>query len=79
MKNSLDVNEDVPTKPTVYVEYDGDQEIWGIADYKQQGPENEVYLTPGSAIAFALNGYKEGNTPRQLARMRRAMAFPAKL
>lgn len=62
VKNSLDVNEDVPTKPTVYVEYDGDQEIWGIADYKQQGPENEVYLTPGSAIAFALNGYKEGNT-----------------
>lgn len=62
VKNSLDVNEDVPTKPTVYVEYDGDQKIWGIADYKQQGPENEVYLTPGSAIAFALNGYKEGNT-----------------
>lgn len=62
VKNSLDVNEDVLTKPTVYVEYDGDQEIWGIADYKQQGPENEVYLTPGSAIAFALNGYKEGNT-----------------
>ena len=62
VKNSLDVNEDVSEKPTVYVEYDGDQEIWGIADYKQQGPENEVYLTPGSAIAFALNGYKEGDT-----------------
>lgn len=62
VKNSLDVNEDVPTKPTVYVEYDGDQKIWGIADYKQQGPENEVYLTPGSAIAFALDGYKDGDT-----------------
>ena len=62
VKNSLDVNEDVSEKPTVYVEYDGDQEIWDIADYKQQGPENEVYLTPGSAIAFALNGYKEGDT-----------------
>lgn len=62
VKNSLDVNEDVPEKPTVYVEYDGKQDIWNIADYKQQGPENEVYLTPGSAIAFALNGYKEGNT-----------------
>ena len=62
VKNSLDVNEDVPTKPTVYVEYDGDQEIWDIADYKQQGPENEVYLTPGSAIAFALDGYKDGDT-----------------
>lgn len=62
VKNSLDVNEDVAEKPTVYVEYDGDQEIWGIADYKQQGPENEVYLTPGSAIAFALDGYKDGDT-----------------
>lgn len=62
VKNSLDVNEDVSEKPTVYVEYDGDQEIWGIADYKQQGPENEVYLTPGSAIAFALDGYKDGDT-----------------
>ena len=62
VKNSLDVNEDVSEKPTVYVEYNGDQEIWGIADYKQQGPENEVYLTPGSAIAFALDGYKDGDT-----------------
>ena len=62
VKNSLDVNEDVSEKPTVYVEYDGDQKIWGIADYKQQGPENEVYLTPGSAIAFALDGYKDGDT-----------------
>ncbi len=62
VKNSLDVNEDVSENPAVYVEYDGDQEIWGIADYKQQGPENEVYLTPGSAIAFALDGYTEGDT-----------------
>lgn len=62
VKNSLDINEDVSEKQTVYVEYDGDQEIWGIADYKQQGPENEVYLTPGSAIAFALDGYKDGDT-----------------
>lgn len=39
----------------VYVEYDGDTDSASIADYKDQGPENEVYLTPGSAIAFALS------------------------
>ncbi len=61
VKNSLDVNEDVDN-PVVYVEYDGNQDVWNIADYKQQGPENEVYLTPGSAIAFALDGYKKGDT-----------------
>lgn len=59
VKNSLDENED---NAFVYVEYDGDQDIYQIADYKQQGPQNEVYLTPGHSIAFALNGYKEGDT-----------------
>ena len=62
VKNSLDINDDVAENAVVYTEYDGNQDIWNIADYKQQGPENEVYLTPGSSIAFALNGYKEGNT-----------------
>ncbi len=46
----------------IYVEYDGDQDVYNIADYKQQGPENEVYLTPGSGIAFQLNGYTAGMT-----------------
>ena len=46
----------------IYVEYDGDQDVYNIADYKQQGPENEVYLTPGSGIAFQLKNYKAGMT-----------------
>ncbi len=46
----------------IYVEYDGDQDVYNIADYKQQGPENEVYLRPGSGIAFQLNGYTAGMT-----------------
>jgi len=59
VKNSLDANEN---NAAVYVEYDGNQDAWNIADYKQQGPENEVYLTPGHSIAIALDGYKKGNT-----------------
>ena len=45
----------------VYVEYDGGIGVASIADYKTQGPQNEVYLTPGSGIAFALDNYQEGN------------------
>lgn len=60
VKNSVDVSGNEAA--AVYVEYDGGQDIWNIADYKQQGPENEVYLMPNSAIAFALNDYTEGDT-----------------
>ncbi len=56
--NDLDYRD----KMAVYIEYDGETDTAAIADYKDQGPENEVYLTPGSAIAFALNGYQDGNT-----------------
>lgn len=59
VKNSLDSD---GNSTAVYVEYDGNQAAWNIADYKQQGPENEVYLTPGHSIAIALDGYKKGNT-----------------
>ena len=59
VKNSLDENED---NAAVYVEYDGNQGAWNIADYKQQGPENEVYLTPGHSIAIALDGYSKDKT-----------------
>lgn len=59
VKNSLDANED---DAAVYVEYDGNQDAWNIADYKQQGPENEVYLTPGHSIAIALDGYSKDKT-----------------
>ncbi len=29
------------------------------------GPENEVYLTDGSAVAFIITGYEEGNTGKK--------------
>ena len=59
VKNSLDSGGE---STAVYVEYDGNQDAWNIADYKQQGPENEVYLAPGNSIAIALDGYKKGDT-----------------
>lgn len=59
VKNSLDSDGE---STAVYVEYDGNQDAWNIADYKQQGPENEVYLAPGNSIAIALDGYKKGDT-----------------
>ena len=46
----------------VYVEYDGDTEIAHIANYQERGPQNEVYLTNGNYIGFALEGYTEGKT-----------------
>ena len=46
----------------VYVEYDGNTGTYSMVDYKKQGPENEVYITSGSAIAFILgDGYSAGN------------------
>ncbi len=59
VKNSLDSDGE---STAVYVEYDGNQDAWNIADYKQQGPENEVYLAPGNSIAIALDGYTTGDT-----------------
>lgn len=61
IKNSVTDLDDWVDNAFVYVEYDGDTETAAIADYKTQGPQNEVYLTPGSGIAFALEGYQEGN------------------
>lgn len=46
----------------VYIEYDGSTGTADIANYKDQGPENEVYLAPGASIAFGLVGYQEGDT-----------------
>lgn len=31
-------------------------------DYEKYGPKNEVYLAPGQAIAFEIDGYKEAKT-----------------
>lgn len=54
------------TDSAVYVETDGDTlgKITSaiIADYKKQGPENEVYLTSSNFVGFALKGYKSGQT-----------------
>lgn len=59
-KNVFDfaVNTAVDYKPDsfIYVEYDGNKNVFSIHDYKEQGPENEIYLTPGHGIAFALDG-----------------------
>lgn len=62
VKNSLDANGSWTEKAMIYTEYDGSTDISSIAEYKQQGPENEVYLAPGCDIAFALKNYKEGDT-----------------
>lgn len=62
VKNSLDANGSWTEKAMIYTEYDGSTDISSIAEYKQQGPENEVYLAPGCDIAFALKNYKEGET-----------------
>lgn len=67
VKNSLDENNQLDNS-LVYVEYDGKQDIWNIADYKQQGPQNEVYLPPRSEIAFALDGYTKGDTVQVAAK-----------
>lgn len=62
VKNSLDANGSWTEKAMIYTEYNGSTDISSIAEYKQQGPENEVYLAPGCDIAFALKNYKEGDT-----------------
>lgn len=50
----------------LYVEYDGEVDVASIAQYKNQGPQNEVYLTStdevSSAIGFVLENYTEGMT-----------------
>lgn len=46
----------------LYVEYDGAVDVAAIAQYKNQGPQNEVYLTEFNAIGFVLEGYEEGMT-----------------
>lgn len=62
VKNSLDANGSWTEKAMIYTEYDGSTDISSIAEYKQQGPENEVYLAPGCDIAFALKNYKKNDT-----------------
>lgn len=62
VKNSADLTAEITENSMVYVEYDGDTGIASIANYHDHGPQNEVYLTNGNYIGFALEGYTEGKT-----------------
>lgn len=62
VKNSADLTAEITENSMVYVEYDGDTGIASIAEYQDRGPQNEVYLTNGNYIGFALEGYTEGDT-----------------
>lgn len=63
VKNSANsIGSEILPNSMVYVEYDGDTEIAHIAKYQDRGPQNEVYLTNGNYIGFALEGYTEGKT-----------------
>lgn len=63
VKNSADlIPDEITDNSMVYVEYDGDTGIANIANYQKRGPQNEVYLTNGNYIGFALEGYTEGKT-----------------
>ena len=61
VKNSVNDLGDYDDNAFVYIEHDGKVGVGidSIANYKQKGPQNEVYLTPGSAIAFALSSDDE--------------------
>lgn len=63
VKNSAELTgPEILPNSMVYVEYDGDTGIANIAKYQERGPQNEVYLTNGNYIGFALEGYTEGKT-----------------
>lgn len=62
VKNSADLTAEITENSMVYVEYDGDTGIANIVNYQKRGPQNEVYLTNGNYIGFALEGYTEGDT-----------------
>ena len=46
----------------VYMEYDGEQNIAVIKEYRKQGPQNEIYLSTGNYVGFVLNGYTGSET-----------------
>ncbi len=53
----IDASKDTPTGTldgVVYLDISGDNNTNSVANYKSDGPKNEVYLTPGNAIAFKL-------------------------
>ena len=57
LNSSAGTSDQWDTNSAIYIEKDGNTSLYNIADYKKQGPENEIYLTSGNAVVFALDGY----------------------
>ena len=57
LNSSAGTSDQWNTNSAIYIEKDGNTSLYKIADYKKQGPENEIYLTAGNAVVFALDGY----------------------
>lgn len=62
LNSSAGVSDKWDNNSLIYVEKDGNKNLFTIADYKKQGPENEIYLTSGNAVAFVLDGYSDLNS-----------------
>ncbi len=62
LNSSAGVSDKWDNNSLIYVEKDGNKNLFTIADYKKQGPENEIYLTSGNAVAFVLDGYSDINS-----------------
>lgn len=68
IKNSAADLSDLDDVIGVYIEYDGKTGVSAIADYKNQGPQHEVYLAPHCSIAFGINNFETGNVLQLSAR-----------
>lgn len=62
LNSSAGVSDKWDNNSLIYVEKDSNKNLFTIADYKKQGPENEIYLTSGNAVAFVLDGYSDINS-----------------
>ena len=59
-------NNELVDNALIYVEYDGDTNVATVKDYKNQGPDNEIYLTAeqnkANYIGIILQGWTDGNS-----------------
>ena len=59
-------NNELVDNALIYVEYDGDTNVATVKDYKNQGPDNEIYLTAeqnkANYIGIILQGWVEGKS-----------------
>ena len=62
LNSSAGTSDQWDTNSAIYIEKDGNTSLYKIADYKKQGPENEIYLTSGNAVVFALDGYDKATS-----------------